>query len=104
MLPIYTMANSLNWSLVRLGEFNQKYNLRVGQTKIGRHKEADIITISDICSRTHCIIQLTDDNNVTIEDKVSTIHGILVFGVFIGNELPIELICCYVDSLRMVCL
>lgn len=67
------MANE--WYLRRLGRFTQVYKLKIGCNQIGRHKQAHIITISDICSRTHCVINLID-NHITIEDRVRILISI----------------------------
>lgn len=61
--------NSDKWILERL-EFGTKYALKIGDTTIGRHKAADIITSSGYCSRQHCIITLNPDDSIYITNQV----------------------------------
>lgn len=65
------IRKSDKWILQRL-EFDTKYLLNIGETAIGRHRQADIVTNSTICSRQHCIITLNADDSIYVENKVRT--------------------------------
>lgn len=64
------MPKSDKWCLERL-EFGGEFYLNEGETTIGRNREADIITSSGICSRNHCVIELDQNENIYITNKVS---------------------------------
>lgn len=66
------MAKSDKWYLQRLGHNNDELLfLNTEKTTIGRNKKADIITLSDYCSRNHCYISIAADGEITIVDSVS---------------------------------
>lgn len=59
------------WYLSRLGTNSPtEYQLNEGDTLIGRNKSAQIITLSDICSRNHCTIT-KNQNEISIKNHVS---------------------------------
>lgn len=67
------MVKNDKWYLMRCKVGGQFY-LNVGVTKIGRNKEADVITKSNICSRSHCIITLHPDDSIWITNKVNILE------------------------------
>lgn len=67
------MVQSDKWILNRLnysGNDVKVFRLNEGETTIGRNRAADVTTTSGICSRNHCVIDLTPDGKITITNKV----------------------------------
>lgn len=68
------VIKSKKWCLKRLkhdGDDGEVYYLNEGDTTIGRNKNADVTSTSNICSRNHCQITLTPDDKITITNMVS---------------------------------
>lgn len=63
------MMESNKWMLERL-QVRSKHCLNIGDTIIGRNKNAHIIARSEICSRQHCVITVNLDDTVYIENQV----------------------------------
>lgn len=75
------MERENKWYLIRLGDQSKKtYQLKNGMTSIGRNKKADVITISDICSRNHCTITW-DANELTLKNSVSSCNELFIYSV-----------------------
>lgn len=68
---IDAIMKSDKWMLERL-KFPDEHYLNIGDTTIGRNKNANIITQSDISSRQHCVITLNSDDTVYIVNQVKT--------------------------------
>lgn len=73
------------WYLIRLGDQSSIYQLKNGITSIGRNKKADVITISDICSRRHCTITW-DTNELTLTNLVSCMNAMNFLFQFFFNS------------------
>lgn len=61
---------SNKWMLERL-KFGDQHCLNIGDTTIGRNKQAHITTTSSICSRQHCVITINSDDTVYLVNQVS---------------------------------
>lgn len=80
------MEREKKWYLIRLGDQSSTYQLKNGITSIGRNRKADVITISDICSRSHCTITC-DANELTLKNLVSVCNELfIVFFFFLNFE------------------
>lgn len=78
------MEQDKKWYLIRLGDQSSTFQLKNGITTIGRNKKADVITISDICSRSHCTITW-NANELTIKNLVSSRHLLFIHIIFFLN-------------------
>lgn len=61
---------SQKWYLLRLGSISEQHFLNIGETRIGRNLQADIVTASPHNSRNHCVITLDGNDNIRIVDTV----------------------------------
>lgn len=78
------MEREEKWYLIRLGDQTRTYQLKNGITLIGRNRKADVITLSDICSRCHCTITC-EANQLTLRSLVSLGNELLVIPFFMHH-------------------
>ncbi|XP_031633386.1 uncharacterized ATP-dependent helicase C29A10.10c-like isoform X2 [Contarinia nasturtii] len=78
------MVKSNKWNLIRLKQ-DRVFFLNVGKSTIGRNKEADVCTPSNICSRNHCFITLDAINDCVTLINQST-NGTYVNDALIETE------------------
>lgn len=76
------------WVLERF-KFGGQHYLNIGDTTIGRNKNANIITRSDICSRQHCVITLNSDDTVYLVNQVRP--------MFLVNFCAIPIVFCLLN-------
>lgn len=67
------MVKSKTWCLNRLNYdgIDKIFYLNEGDTMVGRNKSADISLTSKISSRNHCVINLSNDDTITIRNQVN---------------------------------